>query len=93
MSAAAQAFQMLAERAFGVLDVRVLLRLAVVGRSYRWRGRPGASAWSQLGVCQAGGDLCLERWLVGGGQAQYGAGHCGRCAELLLQSPQPDCHV
>ena len=41
----------------------------------------------------AGGDLCLERWLVGGGQAQYGAGHCGRCAELRLQRPQSDCHV
>src|SRR5579864_7231569 len=47
---------MLAERVFGVLDVLVLLRLAVVGRSYRWRGRPAASAWGQLGVCQDGGS-------------------------------------
>src|SRR5580698_9900161 len=38
---AAQAFQMLAEMACGVLDVLVLLRLAVVGRSYRWRGDQG----------------------------------------------------
>src|SRR5271170_3035867 len=84
---------MLTEMTFGVLDVLVLLRLAVVGRSYRWRGRPGASAWAPLGVCQAGGGLCLERWLVGGGQAQHGAGHCGRCTELRLQRPKPDRHM
>jgi hypothetical protein len=35
-------------------------------------------------------DLRLEPRLVGGGQAQHGAGHRGRRAEFRLQRPQPD---
>jgi hypothetical protein len=56
--------------------------------------------WAEDAVVgQAGQDrqhdpnLRLERWLVGGGQAQHGGGHRGRRAYLRLQRPQPDGHV
>src|SRR5690348_14676478 len=43
--------------------------------------------------CHVRAGLRVERWLVGGGQAQHGAGHQRRRTDLRLHRPQPDGQV
>src|ERR1700684_2054722 len=61
------------------------------------RARSGRRSWLALmpasppALALPGrGNLDRERWLIGRGQTQYGAGNRGRRADPRLQRPQPD---